>query len=192
MDRPEQYSAFRFVGEAPATQIVEQDGGRTLVGYAVVWGAVSDLRADGFRHRFNRGSILWAPTVHALWAHSYASPLASTANKSLVIGEDDTGVRVEIKLDDTTDGENTLKRVRSGLVAGMSFGGRRIGFTRAEGNVIDITRFVATEVSVLPNPSMAETVISAGDQAVEKMRAAQARTTKNKLDTIRLAMLRPA
>jgi hypothetical protein len=162
------------------------------VGYAVVWGAVSDLRADGFRHRFNRGSILWAPTVHALWAHSYAAPLASTANKSLVIGEDDTGVRVEINLDDTTDGENTLKRVRSGLVAGMSFGGRRISFVRAEGNVIDITKFVATEVSALPNPAMVETVIGAGDEAVEKMRAAQRRNANNRLDTIRLAMLRPA
>src|SRR4051812_35448932 len=112
----EQYEAFAVAkGATNPVEVIEGDGKRTLVGYAVVWGAVSSVRADGYRHQYMRGSIEWEPTVNALWAHSLAHPIGSTANGTLRITEDEIGARVEIDLPLTTVGNDTLENVRTRL-----------------------------------------------------------------------------
>jgi HK97 family phage prohead protease len=179
-------------------QVIETEGKRQLVGYAVVWGAVSSPRRDGFRHRFARGSVSWTTPTLALWHHDPATPLASTSNATLAVTEDDHGAKVTITLDETTDGSNAFTRVKNRLVAGMSFGGRRLAYDRSDNpKVIDVTSFVADEVSVTIIPAMTETNIVTADQTDELAKSAQAmkesqmKSQHNQLSKIRLAMLKP-
>ncbi|HWE95748.1 MAG TPA: HK97 family phage prohead protease [Tepidisphaeraceae bacterium] len=179
-------------------QIIEQDGKRQLVAYAVVWGAVSSPRRDGFRHRFARGSIVWTDPTTALWHHDYGTPLSSTANTTLKIEEDDYGAKATIDLDQTTDGTNAYQRVKDRLVTGMSFGGRRVAYDRTDDpKVIDVTRFIADEISLTILPAMTETNVVTSDKANELKNSSQAqkeyamKSQKDRLDKFRLALLRP-
>jgi HK97 family phage prohead protease len=151
--------------------VQETDGKKQLVGYAVVFGAASDVRRDGFKHRFQKGSITWTSPVNALWNHDYGTPLASTSNTTLQLIEDDFGIKVILDLDSTTDGSNTFTRVQNRLVSGMSFGGRRISYNKDPNDptTIDVTGFVADEVSIVLSPGMTETniVTSSNTNALE-------------------------
>lgn len=207
----EQYDAF-VIPQAPADaqpdtedgegdgaiKAVEQDGKRQLVGYAVVWGAISSPRKDGFRHRFNRGSIKWSTPTLALWHHDTGTPLASTDNGTLTVQEDDYGVRVTIDLDDTTAGDDAWKRVNSRLVRGMSFGGVRLAYDRTDNpRIIDVTSFIGGEVTLTPLPAMTETNVVTADQAdqLQKIPAGQKENSmamqKSQLDKLKLALLQP-
>lgn len=194
----ERYDAFPSIPEnTPTLEPSEGSDSRTVVGYAVVWGAISTLRADGFRHVFERGSIVWAPVVNALWHHSLLAPLASTGNGSLRVVEDDIGARVSIDLDETTDGQNALIRVRNRLVVGMS-----VGIFRAPNDwaptedptVRRITRAIANEVTLTVDPAMAATRIVTADDGknlAREMKERKAREAKQRLNQVRLTLLRP-
>jgi HK97 family phage prohead protease len=196
----EQYDAFTMPpavatagddDEEPIESIT-LDGARRLIGYCVVWGAVSDVRRDGFRHRYARGVIRWADVVDALFQHSLANPLGSTRNNTLSVVEDDYGAKATIALDDTTDGENTYKRVKSKLVVGMSFGGVRLSYTRSpDPKIIDITGFVADEVTVTISPGMTETHIVTAENVADLVKR-KAAAQRQQLDRIQLRMYSPS
>ena len=180
-------------------ETVDADGKRQLIGYAVVWGAVSSVMRDGFKHRFARGSIKWQTPTAALWHHDYASPLGSTSNSTLTISEDEHGVKVVIDLDATTDGTNAFTRVKNKQVSGMSFGGRRLAYDRTDDpKIIDIISFVADEVSVTMVPAMSETIVTTAGQkedlqkSVETKKDFAMQMQKMKLDKIKLSMLKPS
>jgi HK97 family phage prohead protease len=205
----EEYDSFVIPPTAPTDDIedddadqtittIEADGKRQLIGYAVVWGAISSPRRDGFKHQFFRGSITWTSTVFALWHHDYASPLASTGNSTLTVIEDDHGAKVTIDLDATTDGNNAFERVKNRLVDGMSFGGRRLAYDRTDDpKVIKVTAFIADEVSVTIIPAMAETAIVTAAQtddlqkSIQQKKESDMRIQKTNLAQIKLALLRP-
>src|SRR5437660_1188837 len=105
-------------------EAVEVNGQKTLVGYAVVWGAQTDQPIAGMRHRFTKGAIDFQQPTYALFHHSYAQPLADTASNTLRLRHDIHGVRVEIDLPNTTAGNDTFELVKSGRVKGMSFAGQ--------------------------------------------------------------------
>jgi HK97 family phage prohead protease len=184
-------------GEPEAIEAIDKDGKRTLFGYAVVWGAISSPRRDGFRHRFAKGSITWASPTFALWSHDTATPLGSTANQTLVIEEDDHGAKVTINLDSTTEADTALIRVRDRLVNGMSFGGRRLAYDRsADPKVIDVTAFVADDVSLTIIPAMVETSVVTADQAQllddeKKKKGLTTQLQKTMLERIKLSILKP-
>jgi HK97 family phage prohead protease len=176
---------------------VDADGKRQLQGYAIVWGAISSTRRDGFKHQFFRGSITWTSTVFALWHHDYASPLASTGNSTLTVTDDDHGVKVTIDLDQTTDGANAFERVKNRLVNGMSFGGRRLAYDRTDDpKVIKVTAFIADEVSVTIIPAMTETaIVTAANsddlkKSIQQKKDQEMRMQKDQLRRIQLAQLR--
>jgi hypothetical protein len=177
-------------------EIIEKDGKRQLVAYAVVWGAVSNPRRDGFRHRFQRGSIVWTNPTAALWHHDFGTPLSSTANATLKIEEDDYGAKATIDLDVTTDGTNAYERVKNRLVTGMSFGGRRIAYDRTDDpKVISVTRFIADEISLTILPAMTETNVVTADKADDLQKSVQQQkdyamqSQKKSLDKFKLAIL---
>jgi HK97 family phage prohead protease len=183
--------------EPSAIQTVDADGKRQLIGYAVVWSAISGVRRDGFRHQLFRGSITWSQSVYALWSHDIATPLASTINNTLTITEDDHGVLVTIDLDATTDGNNAFERVKNRLVDGMSFGGRRLAYDRTDDpKIIKVTAFIADDVSLTIIPAMAETTIVTAansddlQKSLQATKESQMRTQKDHLDRLKLAQLR--
>ncbi|MGC4030248.1 MAG: HK97 family phage prohead protease [Tepidisphaeraceae bacterium] len=189
----ETYRAFTYAtdaaAEAAAVQIVEQSDARKLIGYAVVWGAISETMPDGFRHRFNRGSIRWLPMVHALVHHQWFLPLAVTTNGTLKLTEDGIGARVEITLGDTTAADDALKNVRAGIIRGMSFGGRRTAFTRTAGDIIDVTGFIANEVTITARGRIAEAGVDTAENFSESSGGNQKFRANNRLTQMKLATL---
>lgn len=194
----EHYESFAVAEDAAPSpvEIAGESDSRTIVGYAVVWGAISSVRADGFRHFYERGSIQWAPVVNVLWHHGLATPLASTRNGTARIVEDDIGAKLIADLDETTDGQNALIRVRSRLVTGMSFGVSRDPAAvepTGEPRVIRVTRAICDEVTLTIDPAMTATAIvpaSESENLLRAMKERKAREQKNKLTQSRLAMLR--
>ena len=204
----ERYDTFVIPPAAPDAQedteddgqpvkVEDKDGKHQLVAYAVVWGAVSSPRRDGFRHRFNRGSIKWTLPTLALWSHDFNTPLASTQNNTVTITEDDYGALATIDLDNTTDGNNAYERVKNRLVTGMSFGGRRIAYDRTpDPKVIDVTSFLAEEISLTILPAMQETNVVTLDKSNELKPADmpmqnEMQKQRQTLSKIRLSLLKP-
>lgn len=162
---------------------------RTLTGYAVVWGAVSTVTSDGYRHVYNRGSLNFRPQILGLWSHSLSTPLASTANGSLRYTEDDIGVRVEIDLlATTTVGNDTWAMVEAGLVRGMSFGAIiRAKTPTDDPTVLEITQADAVEFTVTVSPAMVDTFVGTSPEKVaEAMQDQQRRRAKYELERARL------
>src|SRR3989442_1247147 len=73
----------------------------TLVGYPMVWGAVSTDRG-GYRVRLLKGSPRFVEVTRALFHHDFRDLLADTFSNTLRLPPaDDYGQPVEIELPDT-------------------------------------------------------------------------------------------
>jgi len=107
---------------------------RVLTGYAAVWDKMStDL--GGFREKIARGAFTKAleraDTIKMLYDHDTAAALASTANGSLELREDEVGLHVWARVDmDDPDVQRVAAKLRSGVVDQMSF-----AFSMDEGSV---------------------------------------------------------
>jgi HK97 family phage prohead protease len=99
------------------------DSGRTIAGYAAVFGSTADI-GDSFREIIAPGAFSGAlgGDVVALIGHDRNRVLGRTTAGTLRLREDDTGLAVEIDLPDTTDGRNLAVLIERGDVSGMSFG----------------------------------------------------------------------
>lgn len=98
---------------------------RTLSGYAVVWNSDTTI-GDYFIERIAPGAFTAAirGDVLALVAHDYARVIGRTKSKTLRLSEDTHGLKVEIDVPNTTDGNDLWELVERGDVTGMSFGFR--------------------------------------------------------------------
>lgn len=100
-----------------------EDVGNTLIGYAVVWGEVTQEIPD-FTERFQQGAFTeWLttnPDVVALFNHDEDHLLGRTLSGTLRIQEDETGLKVKIDLPATPLGEEIKELVRRGDLRGMS------------------------------------------------------------------------
>ena len=175
-----------------SVQLLDADGKRTVVGYVIVWGAHSSVRSDGKRHVYNRGSVTWADPTNAFWHHQASAPIGSTANGTLRINEDDHGVKVEIDLDpETTIGRDVYQYVKSRLAQGMSFGGTRYASKPTnDPTVIEVTRFVANDVTITVTPSMTETQVVTADNSEQLSKERALARAKTKLDSYKLTALK--
>jgi HK97 family phage prohead protease len=132
----------------------------SITGYAIRFDSLS-LDLGGFRERiapgaFTRSLADTGNDVLAYWNHNPDMPLGRRSAGTLSLSEDQTGVRVEIKPDDTTHGTDAWKSVRSGTVKGMSFGFRTVkdNWARVSGEWIR-TLLDADLVEVSPTPAPA-------------------------------------
>lgn len=166
---------------------------RSLVGYPVVWGAMSDPRG-GKRYRFNKGSVSWNDPTFVYWNHNDNEPLAGTPDKSLRLSEDDKGIKAEMDLIDTEAGRDSYTKVKSGLVKGMSFAGRMLKTEEKDKGIIDVYGFAADDVTITHRPAMKEAeVIALMEQKQEEQKETQKEWTKqylklmkSKLDSYRI------
>ena len=101
------------------------DNKRTLVGYAAVFN--SDTEIGGWwTERIAPGAF--AETikgdVRALVDHDMGRVIGRSKSGTLRLSEDDKGLRVEIDVPNTTDGNDLWELVERGDISGMSFGFR--------------------------------------------------------------------
>lgn len=105
----------------------DEDGKRTLTGYAVKWDKKSQVLGHfyKFREQIQKGAFaesLENDDQRFLWSHDSSKVLGRTKNGTLRLKEDDVGLRVELDLPNTTLGNDTYESIKRGDVDGMSFG----------------------------------------------------------------------
>ncbi|WP_370548138.1 HK97 family phage prohead protease [Edwardsiella tarda] len=103
---------------------------KKLVGYAVRWNSPSQVLWDEFVEMFSPGafteSLKAGTDVRALYEHDHTKLLGRTTSGSLILSEDDTGLRFELTPPDTQLGRDVLTLVDRGDLSGMSFGFRAL------------------------------------------------------------------
>lgn len=98
---------------------------RTLVGYAAVFNSDADI-GGWWTERIAPGAFAETITgdVRALVDHNAGRVVGRTKSGTLRLSEDAKGLRVEVDLPDTTDGNDLWTLVERGDISGMSFGFR--------------------------------------------------------------------
>ena len=112
-------------------EIREQDGKKIIDGYAVKWDALSQPigKYYPFKEKFKRGSMtqtLKTYTQRALWNHDDNIVLGNTKNRKLKLSEDDEGLRFELELPNSPNGDNVYEAIKRKDVDGVSFGFRAV------------------------------------------------------------------
>jgi uncharacterized protein len=105
----------------------DDDGNRTISGYAVKWEKKSQVLGlyYKFREQFKSGAFLNSlnnDDQRFLWSHDTGKVLGRTKNNTLRLKEDDVGLRFELDLPNTTLGNDTYESIKRGDVDGVSFG----------------------------------------------------------------------
>lgn len=121
----------------------------------------------GFREQILPGafskSLAESKDIRALYSHDDSRLLARTKNGSLTFTDGPDGLRFEFDAPDTTDGNDILNMVRSGLIDGCSF-----GFSTITDNwhllggeeVRDLVEVRLYEVSLVGTPAYAQSRVS--------------------------------
>lgn len=105
----------------------DDDGNRTLSGYAVKWEFKSQVLGMfyKFREQIQKGAFLESlnnDDQRFLWSHDTSKVLGRTKNSTLRLQEDGTGLRFDLDLPNTTLGNDTYESIKRGDVDGVSFG----------------------------------------------------------------------
>ncbi|RUW49798.1 HK97 family phage prohead protease [Mesorhizobium sp. M1A.F.Ca.ET.072.01.1.1] len=158
----------------------EADGKRTLVGYAVVWDSDTTI-ADYFVERIAPGAFTKAlrGDILALYDHDMGRVLGRTRSKTLRLSEDSHGLKVEIDVPDTSDGNDLWVLVGRGDVSGMSFAFRATKQEWDESGDMPTRTVIEAElfeVTATANPAYPDTTLAA--RSLEKAREDAGKTKK--------------
>lgn len=110
---------------ASGVEVRAADGARTLVGYAAVFNLPADI-GGWFTETIAPGafSSQLNADVRALVDHDAGRVIGRTKSGTLRLSEDDRGLKVEIDVPNTSDGNDLWELVTRGDISGMSFGFR--------------------------------------------------------------------
>jgi HK97 family phage prohead protease len=155
---------------------------RTLTGYAAVFNEEADI-GGYWIERIEPGAFTksLAGDVRALVDHDTARVIGRTRSGTLRLSEDERGLKVEIDVPNTTNGNDLWELVERGDVSGMSFGFR---VTRQEWNesaeppVRTIKEVELYEVSAVAFPAYDGTEI--GKRSLEAVREEAERRAANR------------
>ncbi|RVG43592.1 HK97 family phage prohead protease [Sinorhizobium meliloti] len=159
---------------------------RTLTGYAVVWNSDTTI-SDYFVERIAPGAFTKAlrGDILALVNHDTGRVVGRTRSGTLRLAEDSHGLKVDIDIPDTTDGNDLWTLVERGDVSGMSFSFRATKQewddtgdlphrTVIEAELFEVT---ATPIPAYPDTSLALRSLEA---ARTEARTAEYRKAENK------------
>jgi HK97 family phage prohead protease len=164
----------------------------TLEGYAAVFGSDSLELGDrgwSFVERIEPGTfertLRENPDVRALWNHDPSAVVARSPN-TMTLTEDERGLKVSIRLVDTTLNRDLLTNIRSGNVDAMSFGFRAMAdkWEEDKENNRDIRTLLDVdlrEVSPVTWPAYVDTTIAA--RSLEKAKDEQREEQISEEDT---------
>lgn len=137
----------------------------TLKAYPLVWNKLSSDRG-GYAVRLVKGSAVFQTPTLALYNHHFGRLLGNTAAGTMRINPpDDYGQSVEIDLPDTSDGRDVATLIARGDIKGMSFSmmnGFEESFATVEDNgqnIVNATRYIVDEVSILVDPAFVDTTV---------------------------------
>jgi HK97 family phage prohead protease len=134
----------------------DADGQRTFTGYAAIWNSASEglpfeerIAPAAFKRSLARASA-GQKIISFLFGHDEARALATTASGRLQLTEDETGLRVEAKLDPADpDAAKVISMLtHESAAAGMSFGFQKVQ-DAWDGNQRTIKEANLFEVSIL-------------------------------------------
>lgn len=177
---------------------------RKLEGYAAVFNENYTLLRDRWGEKFYervmpgafKDSIKErADDIFMLINHDW-NKVVGRSNSNLTLEEDEKGLRFELTIPNTTDGNDLLENVKNGLIRGCSFGfnikdeetrwDEKWNFYR------DITKVELFEITATPIPAYADTEIAARsdlslkdikpDEAREKEPEVNLKVQKNKIN----------
>ncbi|OLN21898.1 peptidase U35 [Domibacillus antri] len=158
------------------TQAIEiredENGNRTLTGYAVKWEKKSVVMGyyRKFREQFRQGAFsesLQKDDQRFLWSHDTSKVLGRTKNNTLRLVEDTIGLRFELALPNTTLGNDTYETIKRGDVDGVSFGfsilpgGEEIEEPDDDLMLRTVTKAKLLEVSAVAFPAYPDSEVSA-------------------------------
>lgn len=148
-------------------EIREEEGAKTVQGYAVKWNKLSHKIAGRFTERFQKGAFansLRSDDQLALWSHDISKVLGRTKNNTLRLIEDDIGLRFELDLPNTTLGNDTYESVKRSDIDGVSFGFRaeeQDWENRNTNNVVrNVTKAKLVEISLVGLPAYPDSEVS--------------------------------
>jgi uncharacterized protein len=148
----------------------DEDGNRTLSGYAVKWEKKSVVMGyyRKFREQFRQGAFtesLQKEDQRFLWSHDTSKVLGRTKNHTLRLVEDSIGLRFELDLPKTTLGNDTYETIKRGDVDGVSFGFNMISEEIEEPDddlmLRTVTKARLLEVSAVAFPAYPDSEVSA-------------------------------
>lgn len=148
----------------------DDDGNKTLVGYAVKWEKKSVVMGyyRKFREQFRQGAFtesLKNDDQRFLWSHDYSKVLGRTKNDTLRLVEDTIGLRFELDLPKTSLGSDTYESIKRGDVDGVSFGFNMISQEVDEPDddlmLRTVTKAKLLEVSAVAMPAYPDSEVSA-------------------------------
>lgn len=147
---------LRFSAFEPADEC------NTLVGYAAKFNSLSE-DLGGFVEKIAPGAFARSlrdnKDIRAFADHDQGKLLGRTKNETLKLVEDDIGLRMELKLPNTTLGNDIRELVRYGTLSQMSFG-FRVRKDSWTGNVRTLHDVDLFEVSVVSIPAYTNTEIA--------------------------------
>ena len=133
-----------------------EDGQRTFTGYAAIWNSASEglpfeerIAPNAFKRSLARATA-GQKIIAFLFGHDETRALATTASGRLQLAEDETGLRVEAKLDPADpDAAKVISMLtHESAAAGMSFGFQKVQ-DAWDGNNRTIKEANLFEVSIL-------------------------------------------
>lgn len=174
----------------------DDNGARTLSGYAVKWNTESNPIGlfRKFKEQFRNGSFtesLRKNNQYALWSHDPKQPIGSIESGTLRLMEDHVGLRFEIDLGQGPLDQQIYENVKRGIVKGVSFGFRNAVDKWDESRTKrTITEAELIEVSPTPFPAYPDSEVSARgydplkqhDEEMEKHRAEQVAKIKTLIE----------
>jgi hypothetical protein len=183
-------------------RVVSNEGEAPVIeGYAAVFGVLSE-DLGGFREMIEPGAfkrtLEEGADVLALWDHESPYVLGRRSNDTLLLKEDEKGLRVRILPPDTQWARDALVSIRRGDVKQMSFGFRTVRDEWHQDDAGAVSRTLLDvdlfEVSPVAFPAYRDTVVEArarfeqfkaGGQAAPE---GEARTPRVRLALARLRM----
>lgn len=159
---------------ASAVEHRAENDKRVLVGYAAVFERLANI-GGYFKEQIAPGAFTEAigGDIRALVDHDPGRVVGRTKSGTLRLSEDGVGLRVEIDVPDTTDGNDLWVLVERGDISGMSFGFRVTKETWDETGDIPVRTIQALElmeVSAVAWPAYDDTTI--GVRSLEEWRSA--------------------
>ncbi|HBG7257412.1 HK97 family phage prohead protease [Clostridioides difficile] len=164
---------------------------RKISGYAAVFNddytKLQDKWGDTFYEKISRGAFLKTLADNTrdkfmLINHDWNKVIGRT-NSNLILEEDEHGLRFELDIPSTTDGNDLLENVRLGLIKGCSFGFNIVNSkTRFDDDWTyyrDITEVELFEITATPTPAYNDTEINCrSDISIKELRESQKEEAK--------------
>jgi HK97 family phage prohead protease len=114
----------RYMELAPTVEIREaEDGTKKITGYAIVFNQKSQVLYGWFREVISQDALnnTDLDDVKATLGHNFTKLLGRTTSGTLVLTQDDKGLKYEITPPDTESGREALELVSRGDITGSSF-----------------------------------------------------------------------